>query len=118
MKTHVRKLAIIIVVMLIAGPIMVMMLPHLCGCVSKGDVARMRARSLETAVTEYHAENEEYPKDLNVLVVDGYAVEEALMDPWGGRYQIDPAGPMHDGAKPDILTINPRDGKKIGNWGK
>ncbi len=81
-------------------------------------LARVKARSLDTPVMTYQLRNQGYPKDLNALVVDGYVDGSAILDPWGGRYQIDVDGPMHDGAKPDIFTVDPRDGKKIGNWGK
>jgi hypothetical protein len=77
---------------------------------------------LTTAVQAYFLKhNGEFPATLDKLLerdhVGGPYLEnaDALLDPWGNRYQYDIKGPRNNGAKPDIWTIGPDD-TIIGNW--
>jgi hypothetical protein len=85
--------------------------------------ARQKALDLMRAVQAYHLTHGELPASLAMLAEKGkdgerpFATADDLLDPWGKPYQYDPAGPKHDGFKPDIWTVDPADGKtKIGNW--
>ena len=77
--------------------------------------------SLPNACEAYRAKNGRLPKTLAELLeqnaVGGPYLEhpDALIDPWGNRYQYDPKGPRNNGLKPDIWTVTPQ-GIEIGNW--
>jgi hypothetical protein len=64
----------------------------------------------------------EYPPDLDFLLTSPYKgrpflnSENDIIDPWGQKYQYDPAGPHHKGEQVDIWTVDPETGKIIGNW--
>jgi general secretion pathway protein G len=45
---------------------------------------------------------------------------DALVDPWGQKYQYDANGPKNNNMKPDIWTVVPNSNpqKTVGNWPK
>jgi hypothetical protein len=87
---------------------------------SREKLARAGAVNVGKALTAYHADHDQYPNNLAVLTQKDdlggpYIDAEGLLDPWGQEYQVDVAGPHHNGAKPDVFTTSP-EGKIIGNW--
>ena len=87
---------------------------------AKVGTAKMGVNSLSGLVETYKlAHNDEYPASLQALTqqIDGkgpYCSEKDIIDPWGKPYQIDPAGPNHQGLKADIFTIS-KSGVRISN---
>jgi general secretion pathway protein G len=64
----------------------------------------------------YHIDMFAYPTSLEDLRVNAsgsanwsgpYTDKDILPDPWGNQYQFDPAGPRHNGEKPDIVSSGP-----------
>src|SRR5262245_10925474 len=83
---------------------------------TKTDVARLEILSLTKAAETYKIKRGNYPEKLADLKAVGYVEPKAtLLDPWGKRYQYDPAGKRNGGKKPDIWTEDP-DKNEIGNW--
>jgi len=90
---------------------------------AKRDKARLDVKALADAVAVYHLNNDgNFPQTLQELTqpqpnAGGKVIvaADALTDPWGKPYQYDPAGPKHNGEKPDVWTQAP-DGTVIGNW--
>jgi hypothetical protein len=87
---------------------------------AKRDKARVDVKALADAVAAYHVNNGNPPQalqDLSQPDAGGKVIvaADALTDPWGKPYQYDPAGPKHNGEKPDVWTQAP-DGTVIGNW--
>ena len=83
---------------------------------TKTDVARLEILSLTKAAETYKIKRGNYPEKLADLKTAGYVEPKAtLLDPWGKRYQYDPAGKRNGGQKPDIWTEDP-DKNEIGNW--
>jgi len=78
---------------------------------------------LTQACQAYFVANQHYPQSLEVLLQkDARGTvyldkPDALVDPWGKRYQYDANGPNNQGLKPDIWTVH-ADGQMIGNWSK
>lgn len=78
---------------------------------------------LTQACTAYHVRHGEFPETLDKLLERDQFGQiylekpDALIDPWGKRYQFDPKGPRNNGEKPDIWTVH-ADGTVIGNWPK
>jgi hypothetical protein len=87
---------------------------------SKRTRARLDAMALGEQAEIFNIKHGRYPVTLGELAmaVDGMNAQvpdDKLVDPWGKRYQFDPAGPRNRGARPDIWTTAP-DGSVIGNW--
>lgn len=76
---------------------------------------------LTQACKAYHVRHGEFPETLDKLLErDQFGLiylemPDALIDPWGKRYQYDPKGPRNNGEKPDIWTVL-ANGTVIGNW--
>jgi hypothetical protein len=92
---------------------------------TSSDVARMRVRGPLTAACQaYFRQHNRFPDNLGQLLqrdaLGGPYLEhpDALVDPWENQFQYDPKGPKNNRTKPDIWTVNPRDGALIGNWPK
>jgi hypothetical protein len=77
---------------------------------------------LTSACNAFKLKNGRWPANLEELLQKndngGPYLEsrDALLDPWGNRYQYDVKGPMNNGTRPDIWTEVPNDGRKLGNW--
>jgi hypothetical protein len=89
------------------------------------DLARSYAKGpLTQACDRYFDRFGRFPDNLAALTVHeegrGPFVEgpDALIDPWGQPFQYDSLGPKNGGRRPDIWTVNPREGTIIGNWPK
>jgi hypothetical protein len=89
------------------------------------DLARTQAKGpLTQACDKYFDRFGRFPDKLAALAVPeegpGPFLEgpDALTDPWGQPFQYDTRGPRNGGSRPDIWTVNPRDGTIIGNWPK
>lgn len=92
------------------------------GDATQEDIAKTQVSgSLTHACQAYRIKRDRFPKNLEELLakdaLGGPYLEgpDALIDPWGRRYQYDPKGPRNNGAKPDIWTVTPQ-GIEIGNW--
>jgi hypothetical protein len=88
----------------------------------KEDKAKAQAKVVALAVRAYWWNHDVYPNDVTVLAQPDpannnkpYLSEDGCKDPWGNLYQIDVAGPRHQGTEPDVFTTSPS-GKVIGNW--
>jgi general secretion pathway protein G len=85
--------------------------------------AKMDAQSLSEQAETYKLNNGDYPANIAALAAPqpngGTALvpPEAVNDPWGKPYVIDPNGPHHGGNKADVYTTGPK-GQVIGNWGR
>lgn len=89
---------------------------------SQKDIARAQVKGdLTKAVKSYWLKNnQQWPPSLDALLTkegSGPFLEDvqAIVDPWGKRYQYDPSGGRNGGMRPDIWTMAP-DGEEIGNW--
>jgi general secretion pathway protein G len=102
---------------------------YLIGALSgaQKDAAYLQTKALTAACTGYAAKHAgDFPESLDQLLqkdaAGGPFLEspDALLDPWGQRYQYDKSGPMNNAMKPDIWTIDQKDPAKakIGNWPK
>src|SRR5262245_25938037 len=75
---------------------------------------------LTQACQAYFIKNQQWPQSLEILLQkDAHNAiyldkPDAIMDPWGKKYQYDPNGPQNQGLKPDIWTVH-ADGTMIGN---
>jgi general secretion pathway protein G len=92
---------------------------------AKDDAAKAQAKVVAMAADTYKKNHGEYPTDVSVLAQPDplndnkpYLSDDAINDPWGKPYTIDPAGPNHKGAQCDVYTTSPTSNKQIGNWGK
>ena len=86
---------------------------------AKVGTAKMGVNSLSGLADTYKVSHNEYPATLQALTqeIDGkgpYCAPKDIVDPWGKPYQIDPAGPSHQGLKADIFTVSPK-GVRITN---
>jgi uncharacterized protein (TIGR03067 family) len=87
------------------------------------DAAAAQIHVLTMAVQAYRVKNQEFPATLDAMLekndVGGPYLEnkEALLDPWGKRYQYDEAGKKNEARHPDIWTVAPNN-EIIGNWQK
>jgi hypothetical protein len=83
--------------------------------------AHFQTKILTQACEAYRVKHDRLPQNLAELLekdaLGGPYLEspDALIDPWGNRYQYDPKGPRNNGLKPDIWTVTPG-GVEIGNW--
>jgi hypothetical protein len=91
---------------------------------AKEDMAKVKARFIAQAAEVYRLNHDAHPADVGVLAQPDplnqnkpYLSGDSILDPWGKRYQIDPAGPNHKGAQCDVFTTTPQ-GKVIGNWSR
>jgi len=117
--TLMEMLIVVAIIVALAGIGAFYVLPQLG--TSKEKIAKIKAENVAKALMTYKVDhNGSYPNDLNALTVKDdqggpYIDAEGLLDPWGQQYQIDPSGARHNGAKPDVTTTNPENGKQIGN---
>ena len=87
---------------------------------AKVGTAQMGVNSLSKLVENYKLDhNDEYPNSLQALTqeVNGkgpYCEQKDILDPWGKPYQLDPAGPNHQGLKADVFTVSKK-GVRITN---
>ncbi len=77
---------------------------------------------LSNAVMTYYTRHHTWPPNLQVLLQPDQKGNppiledmDALTDPWGGQFQYNPAGPHHNGRRPDIWAQDPQ-GRQWGNW--
>jgi general secretion pathway protein G len=87
---------------------------------AKESAAQTTAYSLASAAQVYYVRFKNYPESLQQLATppDGqepYIDQNSLIDPWGGTFQYDPAGPHNNRIKPDVWTTT-KNGKTVGNW--
>ena len=87
---------------------------------AKNDLSKAGTKALETGCISYKLKYGEWPPNLQQLVTppDGgqpYVDASALNDQWGKQYQYNPAGPHHNGTKPDIWTTGSNN-EELGNW--
>ncbi len=87
---------------------------------SAPDRVKIDLRTLDKACTAYRQKFGSYPPKLEELVAGTKPYleggQEAILDPWSQQYQYDLNGPRNSGEKPDIFTVDPDNGKTIGNW--
>ena len=101
---------------------------YLMGALAGGqkDAAYLQTKVLTQACTGYAAKHGgEFPNSLDDLLVKDETggpflkSPDALLDPWGRKYQYDRTGQMNNQMDPDIWTVDPKDqNKRIGNWPK
>jgi general secretion pathway protein G len=68
-----------------------------------------------SACMRYYLDMNAFPTSLQDLRVNtsgspnwaGYMDKDVTNDPWNNPYQYDPAGPRHNGEKPDIWSYGP-----------
>jgi general secretion pathway protein G len=88
---------------------------------AKESAAKAKAMTIDKAVQTYKTNNDTYPTIDALIQPDPknnnapYLEDDAILDPWGQKYTLDPAGPRNKGAKPDVYTTSPT-GKVIGNF--
>lgn len=90
---------------------------------SRKSAAKLKAQEIGKAVQSYmldHTGNP--PPSLDILVQrlpngKGPYLKniDALMDPWGNKYQYNPQGPQNNGLEPDVWCTSPQ-GQTYGNW--
>lgn len=119
--TLLEILMVVAIIVVLAGLATMYLIPALNS--SQADLAKVKARSLETPATTYKLKNGSFPTDLTILTQpdpkyqnNAYVPEDAILDPWGKQYQIQFPGEVNKGGKPDIFTTDPNTGEKIGNW--
>jgi general secretion pathway protein G len=120
--TLLEILMVVAIIVVLAGIGSYYLIPMLAK--SEEDVAKLKARDLDTPVQTYYMRHHQWPTDLSVLTQPDpendnkpYVPDEGILDPWNQPYQLNAAGPHNKGAKPDIFTMSPS-GKELGNWGK
>jgi general secretion pathway protein G len=121
--TLMEMLIVVAIIVILAGIGTFYLLPQFEQ--SKVGVARAGAYNIEKAVITYYKDHDQYPTDPSLLCQKDqagygpYIPQDALLDPWGKMYTIDPSGSIsgNGGAKPDVYTTGPN-GQTIGNWGK
>jgi general secretion pathway protein G len=93
---------------------------------SQKDIAATQVKGpLTNAVQTYALKNNmKYPQTLDELLDPDpdkggpfLVNKDALIDPWGNRYQYDSQGQKNGGRQPDIWAVAPG-GELIGNWEK
>ena len=86
--------------------------------------AKTKALDIAKACEHYNLDHSEYPDSLDDLIIQNengkgpYLKSEALMDPWGKRFNYDKSGQMGNGNAvlvPDIFCQAP-DGRIYGNF--
>jgi general secretion pathway protein G len=83
--------------------------------------AKMDAQGLSQQAETYKLNNGQYPASIDALAAPQpnggtpLVQPDALNDPWGKRYIIDPNGGHHQGLMADVYTTGPQ-GQVIGNW--
>jgi hypothetical protein len=88
---------------------------------AKVNAAKVQVLNLDRAVKTHFVFHGTFPEKLEDLAgkqPNGgkpFLKAEALTDPWGKKYQYDPAGPKNGGKIPDVWTVTP-DKQTIGNW--
>jgi hypothetical protein len=89
---------------------------------AKEDSAKAQARVIATAAENYALNNDGNIPTIDQLTLPDpnnnnkpYLPPDALLDPWKKKFILDPAGPHHSGAVPDVYTTSPS-GKVLGNW--
>jgi general secretion pathway protein G len=78
--------------------------------------AQIQVDAFDELCQRYHIHMFAYPPSLEDLRVNTsgspnwsgpYTDKDTPLDPWGNPYQYDPAGPRHNGEKPDIVSSGP-----------
>jgi general secretion pathway protein G len=87
---------------------------------SKVQKAKADCMGLSTQVETYKLDTGNYPTSMEQLTQAGpsgsaYCSPDAIKDPWGKVYQLDPQGQHHKGNKADVFTTTPK-GVKVGNF--
>ena len=120
--TLLEILIVVAIIVILAGVGIVYLVPQLTK--SEEGVAKTKAQAIASACQIYYTNHKEYPTTVDQLTTADpdndnkpYITDDGALDPWGKPYTIDPSGPNHKGAAPDVYTTSPS-GKTIGNWGK
>ena len=118
--TLMEMLIVVAIIVILAGVGTFYILPQFNK--AKEDTAKLRAYSVEKAITTYMTNGNGAPGSLDVLTQKDaaghgpYLEAEGILDPWGNVYQFDPTGnKFHNGAKPSVWTNTP-DGRTVGNF--
>jgi general secretion pathway protein G len=87
---------------------------------AKVSEAKIKANAIAGAAQRFQVKYDRPPESLDELVSPPsggipFIEAEFLTDPWGGRFQYDPAGPRNNGLKPDVYTTS-KHGELIGNF--
>jgi general secretion pathway protein G len=82
--------------------------------------AKIKANAIASAAERFHVKYDRLPESLDELVSPPgggmpYIGADYLNDPWGQRFQYDPAGPHNGGLKPDVFTTT-KQGELVGNF--
>ncbi len=100
---------VVAIIVILAGLATMYLIPALNQ--SQSDLARVKARSLETPATTYKLRNGSFPNDLAILAQpdpkyqnNAYVEESAILDPWGNKYMIEFPG---ESTKVASLTSTP-----------
>jgi general secretion pathway protein G len=120
--TLMEMLVVVAIIVVLAGIGGFYLMPQLDK--SKEQAAKAQAKVIEQAAQSYYQDNGQYPSSVQDLTQPSphlnnrpYLSDDAILDPWGKPYTIDPTGPNNKGGKPDVYTKSPT-GTTIGNWGK
>jgi len=120
--TLMEILIVVAIIVILAGVGTVALFPQLYK--AKENEARMKAQQIATAIGAYTTDHDGTPpQSLQVLLTnDGIGgpylkTSDAIVDPWGNPYQLDPTGSrFHNGSgDPDVFTTTPK-GKIVGNF--
>jgi general secretion pathway protein G len=87
---------------------------------AKVSEAKIKANAIAGAAQRYQVKYDHLPQSLDELVSPPsggmpFIEPDFLVDPWGNRFQYDPAGQHNGGLKPDVFTTSPH-GELVGNF--
>jgi general secretion pathway protein G len=118
--TLMEILIVVAIIVVLAGVGTFYLMPMLSE--SKEQVAYTQAKTISEACQMFEVKHKQRPGSARDLVqaVNGKApiLElDAILDPWGKEFVVDPSGPKNGGLRPDVYTTSP-EGKVIGNWSR
>jgi len=83
--------------------------------------AKMDVMGLSQQLDTFKLNNDNYPTSIEALTQpqpnggSPLVQNDAILDPWGKKYIVDPSGGHNRGLKADVYTTAPT-GQVIGNW--
>jgi general secretion pathway protein G len=118
--TLMEILIVVAIIVVLAGVGTYYLMPMLAE--SKESVAFTQAKTISEACQMFETKHGQRPTSADQLTttINGKAPileGDAIVDPWGKKFTVDPSGQRNGGLKPDVYTTSP-EGRVIGNWSK
>jgi general secretion pathway protein G len=118
--TLMEILIVVAIIVVLAGVGTFYLMPMLSE--SKEQVAYTQTKTIENACVLFEKKVGRRPNSAQELVqsIDGRAPileTDAIIDPWGKVFTVDPSGGHNSTWKCDVYTTSP-EGRVIGNWSK